>query len=57
MAAPTKGNACDGLINKDSTAGMEKINGGEDGEEVSGSSVLNDPNRANMAVIEAPKKK
>lgn len=56
VTAPTKGNASDGLTNKASTAGMEKIHEGEDGEE-DRSSVLNDPSRANMAAIEATKKK
>jgi hypothetical protein len=51
--APTTGNAPDSLSNK----GMEKIHEADEGEEVSGSSVLNDPSRANLAVIEAAKKK
>jgi hypothetical protein len=57
VAIPTKGNTSDGLTNKASTAGMEKIHEGDDGEEVSGSSFLNDPSRANIAAIEAAKKK
>jgi len=53
VVAPTSGNAPDTLSNK----GMEKIHEADEGEEVSGSSVLNDPSRANLAVIEAAKKK
>lgn len=53
VVAPTTGNVADTLSNK----GMEKIHEADEGEEVSGSSVFNDPSRANLAVIEATKKK
>lgn len=52
-----KSSASENMANKPSMSGMEKIHEGEDGEEEAGSSVLNDPSRANMAAIEAAKKK
>lgn len=45
------------LNNKTSMSGMEKIQEAGDEEETAGSSVLNDPSRANMAAIETAKKK
>ena len=57
--AKSKSNASEAsnnLANKRSVSGMDKIQEVDDGEEA-GSSVLNDPSRANMAAIEAVKKK
>ncbi|KAL9181688.1 hypothetical protein ACHAXT_012031 [Thalassiosira profunda] len=55
-AVASGADAAENLGHKPSTSGMEKIHeGGEDEEQ--GSSVLNDPSRANMEAIEAAKKK
>ena len=53
----TNSRAKGNVLLENKSSGMEKIHEGDDGEEEAGSSVLNDPNRANMAAIELAKKK